>query len=116
MRDVARADRRRELHAQAQAAGVAHPASLAVAASTLEHEGWHVEAVGADSDGNPVLRLAKATRTLTRDELAARIKAERAEGRSLTGIARDLERDGIPSPHGSGDWYPSTVSRIAARG
>jgi len=43
-----------------------------------------------------------------------RIMALRQEERSLAQIARQMEREGIPTKNGGG-WYPSTVARILIR-
>lgn len=44
-----------------------------------------------------------------RDEIRARIVAERAAGRSFSAIARRLTAEAIPTTQGGRQWYPSTV-------
>lgn len=44
--------------------------------------------------------------------VAERIRAERAAGKSLAQIARDLNSSGIPTAHGGRQWWPSTVRAI----
>lgn len=39
----------------------------------------------------------------------ARIARERAQGRSLSEIARGLEQDGVPTARGGSRWWPSSV-------
>ena len=109
--DVHATDRRRELHAQAAAAGVANPASLALTLAAAEAEGWRVTLVSAEGD-EAAVKLRKVARTLPRDEIAERIRVERAQGWSLRAIARDLERDGVQAPRGA-SWAPSTVARVS---
>jgi len=48
-------------------------------------------------------------------EIVERIRAERAGGRSLAAIARDLSRRGTPTAHGGAEWWPSTVHAILRR-
>lgn len=45
------------------------------------------------------------------EEIRQRIAAERAKGRSLTAIASDLNREGVPTAKG-GSWYPSTIAHV----
>ena len=45
-------------------------------------------------------------------EVRARIAHERAQGRSLRQIAAGLDRDGIPTGHGSARWQPGSVAWI----
>lgn len=47
-------------------------------------------------------------------ETEARIRAERAAGRTLQAIADDLNREGVPTAAG-GRWYPSTIKNVAER-
>lgn len=44
-----------------------------------------------------------------------RIRAERASGKSLAKIARDLTSDGVPTGHDGARWWPSTVRAVLAR-
>lgn len=44
-----------------------------------------------------------------------RIHRERALGKSLGQIARDLSTDGVPTAHGGRRWWPSTVRSVLAR-
>lgn len=46
-------------------------------------------------------------------EVVARIKAERATGQSLRGIAEGLNADGIPTAQGGAKWHASTVKAAA---
>ncbi|MCZ7589949.1 MAG: recombinase family protein [Gaiella sp.] len=48
-------------------------------------------------------------------DVVARIRDERAQGRSLADIAEQLNRDGIPTGQGGRQWWPSTVLAILAR-
>jgi hypothetical protein len=45
-----------------------------------------------------------------------RIHGERAAGKSLAQIARDLNASGTPTAHGGRQWWPSTVRTILLRG
>lgn len=44
--------------------------------------------------------------------VSQRIVAERGKGRSLTGIAEGLNRDGVPTARGGRCWFPSTVAGV----
>jgi len=48
-------------------------------------------------------------------ELVARIRAERATGKSLARIAADLNANGTPTAHGGRRWWPSTVQAVLRR-
>jgi hypothetical protein len=48
--------------------------------------------------------------------LIRRIRAERAAGKSLGEIARDLNASGTPTAHGGAQWWPSTVRALLCRG
>jgi hypothetical protein len=48
-------------------------------------------------------------------DVAARIRDERAQGRSLADIADRLNRDSTPTSQGGRQWWPSTVRSILAR-
>lgn len=48
------------------------------------------------------------------EEVVARIEAERAAGRTLSGIADGLSSDGIPTAQGGRRWYASTVRKVLA--
>ncbi len=49
------------------------------------------------------------------DELVVRIHAERARGKSLRQIARDLNDSQTPTAHGGVQWWPSTVRAVLSR-
>lgn len=49
-------------------------------------------------------------------DLAERIRAERAAGKSLAQIARELNGNGTPTAHGGAQWWPSTVRAVLRRG
>jgi hypothetical protein len=48
-------------------------------------------------------------------EVAARIRSERAAGKSLAAIARELNATGTPTAHGGVQWWPSTVRAVLRR-
>jgi hypothetical protein len=48
-------------------------------------------------------------------EVVARIRREHAQGATLGGIARRLNRDGIPTGQGGRQWWPSTVGGVLLR-
>jgi len=48
-------------------------------------------------------------------ELVRRIHAERAAGKSLGEIARNLNASGTPTAHGGAKWWPSSVRAILQR-
>lgn len=48
-------------------------------------------------------------------DIVTRIRAERAAGKSLAQIARDLNSSGIPTAHGGRQWWPSTVRTVLVR-
>lgn len=52
--------------------------------------------------------------TLTAD-VVDRIRADRAAGRSLAQIARELTADQVPTAHGGAQWWPSTVRSVLLR-
>jgi hypothetical protein len=43
------------------------------------------------------------------------IQAERAKGKSLRQIARDLNVSQTPTAHGGAQWWPSTVRAVLSR-
>ena len=45
-------------------------------------------------------------------DIRRRIASEFQDGASLTGIARTLTREGIPTARGGKKWYPSTVQSV----
>jgi len=45
-------------------------------------------------------------------DIRRRIASEFQDGASLTGIARTLTREGIPTARGGNKWYPSTVRAV----
>jgi hypothetical protein len=48
-------------------------------------------------------------------EVVNRIRAEKAVGKSLAQIARDLNASGTPTGHGGRQWWPSTVRMVIVR-
>jgi hypothetical protein len=48
-------------------------------------------------------------------EVADRIRTERAAGKSLAAIARELNATETPTVHGGAQWWPSTVRAILGR-
>ena len=48
-------------------------------------------------------------------EIADRIHTERAAGRSLAEIARELNASGTPTAHGGAQWWASTVRAVLRR-
>lgn len=48
-------------------------------------------------------------------EIVERIRAQRAAGKSLAQIARDLNAGGTPTAHGGERWWPSTVRSVLWR-
>ncbi len=48
-------------------------------------------------------------------EVADRIRTERAAGRSLAQIARELNATDTPTAHGGAQWWPSTVRAVLGR-
>lgn len=51
--------------------------------------------------------------SLIPDEVATRIKVERAAGATLQQIADDLNRDAVPTPRSGRTWRPSSLAHIA---
>jgi DNA invertase Pin-like site-specific DNA recombinase len=49
------------------------------------------------------------------EELVLRIQAERAKGKSLRQIARELNASQTPTAHGGAQWWPSTVRGVLRR-
>jgi hypothetical protein len=49
------------------------------------------------------------------DDVASRIAAEHDDDRSLSQIARGLNADRAPTPHGGARWWPSTVRAVLNR-
>jgi hypothetical protein len=45
-------------------------------------------------------------------EVIERIRAERAAGKKLAQIARDLNASATPTAHGGAQWWPSTVRAV----
>jgi Recombinase len=60
-------------------------------------------------------RARSGRRSTLPSEVVARIRRERAEGRSLAEVADRLNRDGIPTGQGGRQWWPSTVRVILSR-
>jgi recombinase len=44
--------------------------------------------------------------------LVGRIRTERAAGKSLGQIARDLNASNTPTAHGGAQWWPSTIRAV----
>lgn len=53
--------------------------------------------------------------TAVPNELVLQIQDERANGKSLRRIARDLNASETPTAHGGAQWWPSTVRAVLAR-
>ena len=45
-------------------------------------------------------------------DVVRRIKSAKEAGASWSAIARDLNRDGIPTARGGRKWYPSTIRSV----
>ena len=56
------------------------------------------------------VRLGRPTQTPT--DVRSRIVSERAEGKTLQGIADGLNSDQVPTVRGGSKWYPSTVKAV----
>ena len=63
--------------------------------------------VGKDENGNSVYEIVEEEA-----EIVRRIYREYVMGKSITGICRDLENDGITTKLGSTTWRPSTVKKM----
>jgi hypothetical protein len=48
-------------------------------------------------------------------DVVKRIRADRAAGKSLAQIARDLNAGGVPTAQGGRQWWPSTVRVVLTR-
>lgn len=48
-------------------------------------------------------------------DVAERIRVERANGKSLAQIARELNASATPTAHGGRQWWPSTVRAVLLR-
>ena len=59
--------------------------------------------------------VASGRPPLVTAEVVERIRVERAAGKSLRGIAAELNADGIPTAHGGAQWWPSTVRVVLGR-
>jgi len=53
--------------------------------------------------------------TALASDVVERIRVERAAGKSLAQIARDLNASGTPTAHGGRQWWPSTVRTVLVR-
>jgi hypothetical protein len=53
--------------------------------------------------------------TVVPGDLVLHIREERAAGRSLRQIARDLNASKTPTAHGGAQWWPSTVRAVLKR-
>jgi hypothetical protein len=49
------------------------------------------------------------------DHVIARIRTQRADGKSFAAIARDLTTAGVETSQGGRQWWPSTVRAVLAR-
>jgi DNA invertase Pin-like site-specific DNA recombinase len=77
---------------------------------------WERRIIGARTADALQARKAQGVRlgrpvTLP-DEIRDRIATERAEGASLSAIARTLTAEGVPTARGGAKWYPSTVRAV----
>ncbi len=52
--------------------------------------------------------------TVTKAEVAIRLRALRAQGLSLQAIAAQLNREGVPTLSGTGRWQKGTVAKLLA--
>jgi hypothetical protein len=57
----------------------------------------------------------RGRRSTLAPEVVSRIQRERAKGESLAEIARQLNRDGVPTAQKGRQWWPSTV-RVVLNG
>lgn len=53
--------------------------------------------------------------TAVTPDVVDRIRAERAAGKSLAQIARDLSSSDTPTAHGGRQWWPSTVRAVLSQ-
>ena len=60
-------------------------------------------------------RRPPGRKTRISPDVAARIRAEHAQGMSLGEIARGLDRDAIETSQGGRKWWPSTVRDLLVR-
>jgi Recombinase/Bacterial regulatory protein, Fis family len=67
----------------------------------------------ARSKNKPAARPGRKSRVSA--EIAARIRGERASGKSLGEIARELNAEGVPTSQGGRRWWPSTVRAVLVR-
>jgi Recombinase len=54
--------------------------------------------------------------TALASDVVKRIRTDRAAGKTLAQIARDLNSSCTPTAHGGAQWWPSTVRAIVRRG
>jgi DNA invertase Pin-like site-specific DNA recombinase len=92
----------------------ATPEGRAAARALVEVSGWERRRIADRTrSGLAAARTpgAKGRRRAVRDdpELAARIEAMRAEGKSLQAIADALNDEGVPTLRGGRQWRPSSV-------
>ncbi len=64
----------------------------------------------AHATPEPLARSGR--RTGVPDEVIARVRRERSDGRSLGQIARGLNADRVPTSQGGRQWWPSTVRAV----
>jgi Recombinase len=60
-------------------------------------------------------RTRPGRRAAVAPNVAGRIRAEHAAGKSLGEIARELTADKVPTAHGARQWWPSTVRAVLLR-
>lgn len=87
---------------------------------------WGTELIPVDELERILAERRKAARTRPQSrtpgrppavatEIAGRIRAARAQGRSLRQIADELNADDIPTVHGGVQWWPSTIRAVLRR-
>jgi hypothetical protein len=67
----------------------------------------------ASAERRPPSRRGR--KTTIPNEIVARIRDERASGKSLGEIARQLNADGVKTAQRGREWWPSTVRAVLAR-
>ena len=59
-------------------------------------------------------RRASSSAVVRRTRWSRRIRRQRASGRTLAGIAAQLNADGVPTAQGGRQWWPATVRDVLA--